>query len=63
MAYREGEPCTLCAIIYEADFLGFSYECRPDRSPHEALAVMHAAFMTVRELGARSGTSTLLRLG
>jgi hypothetical protein len=38
MAYREGEPCTFSAII------GRTEACM------EALAVMHAAFMTVREL-------------
>ena len=34
------------SAIYEVDFLGFSYGFRPGRSPHQALAALHAACMT-----------------
>jgi len=34
------------SAIYEVDFLGFSYGFRPGRSPHDALAALHTAFMT-----------------
>ncbi len=29
--------------VYEADFLGFSYGCRPGRSPHRALDALSVA--------------------
>lgn len=34
------------SVIYEADFLGFSYGFRPKRSPHQALQALHTTFMT-----------------
>ena len=34
--------------IYEADFHEFSYGFRPGRSPHQALAALHAGLMTQR---------------
>ncbi len=34
--------------IYEAEFYGFSYGFRPDRSPHMALASLDKALMTQR---------------
>jgi RNA-directed DNA polymerase len=34
------------SAIYEIDFLGFSYGCRPRRSPHQALQALHTTFMT-----------------
>jgi hypothetical protein len=34
--------------VYEADFMGFSYGFRPERSPHAALAALDKALMTQR---------------
>jgi retron-type reverse transcriptase len=36
------------SVIYEVDFLGFSYGFRPVRSPHGALAALHTALMSQR---------------
>ena len=32
--------------IYEVDFLGFSYGCRPGRGPHDALDALYAGLLT-----------------
>ena len=42
----QGAVAEVLSAIYEADFLGFSYGFRPGRSPHDALAALHTAFMT-----------------
>jgi group II intron reverse transcriptase/maturase len=34
------------SVIYEVDFVGFSYGFRPGRSPHQALRALHTALMT-----------------
>jgi group II intron reverse transcriptase/maturase len=34
------------SVIYEVDFLGFSYGFRPKRSPHSALDALYGAIMT-----------------
>jgi len=38
----------LLSIIYEVDFLGFSYGFRPGRNPHMALDALHTALMSQR---------------
>jgi RNA-directed DNA polymerase len=42
----QGAVAEVLSAIYEVDFLGFSYGFRPRRSPHDALAALHTAFMT-----------------
>jgi RNA-directed DNA polymerase len=42
----QGAVAEVLSVIYEVDFLGFSYGFRPGRSPHDALAALHTAFMT-----------------
>jgi RNA-directed DNA polymerase len=42
----QGAVAEVISAIYEVDFLGFSYGFRPGRSPHDALAALHTAFMT-----------------
>jgi group II intron reverse transcriptase/maturase len=42
----QGSVAEVLSAIYEVDFLGFSYGFRPGRSPHQALAALHSAFMT-----------------
>ena len=42
----QGAVAEVLSAIYEVDFLGFSYGFRPGRSPHDALAALHTAFMT-----------------
>lgn len=34
------------SVVYEVDFLGFSYGFRPGRGPHQALSALHTAIMT-----------------
>jgi len=33
-------------VIYELDFLGFSYGFRPERNPHQALDALSVAILT-----------------
>jgi group II intron reverse transcriptase/maturase len=42
----QGTVAEVLNAVYEADFLGFSYGFRPQRSPHHALAALHTAVMT-----------------
>jgi len=42
----QGAVAEVLSTIYAVDFLGFSYGFRPGRSPHDALAALHPAFMT-----------------
>ena len=44
----QGAVAEVLSAVYEADFLGFSYGFRPGRSPHQALAALHAALMSQR---------------
>ena len=40
----------MLSVIYEADFLGFSYGFRPCRSAHHALQALDTALMTRKAL-------------
>jgi len=42
----QGAVAEVLSVIYEVDFLGFSYGFRPGRSPHQALQALHTTFMT-----------------
>jgi group II intron reverse transcriptase/maturase len=42
----QGAVAEVLSVIYEADFLGFSYGFRPKRSSHQALQALHTTFMT-----------------
>jgi RNA-directed DNA polymerase len=42
----QGAVAEVLSVIYEVDFLGFSYGFRPKRSPHQALQALHTTFMT-----------------
>jgi group II intron reverse transcriptase/maturase len=44
----QGAVAEVLSAIYEADFLGFSYGFRPNRSPHNALTSLQKAVMTQR---------------
>ena len=44
----QGAVAEVLNAIYEADFLGFSYGFRPERSPHSALDALDKALMTQR---------------
>jgi uncharacterized protein YcbK (DUF882 family) len=44
----QGAVAEVLNAVYEADFLGFSYGFRPERSPHSALAALDKALMTQR---------------
>lgn len=44
----QGAVAEVLSAIYEADFIGFSYGCRPKRSPHMALTSLHKAVMSQR---------------
>src|SRR5215211_7119981 len=44
----QGAVAEVLNAVYEADFLGFSYGFRPERSPHTALATLEQALMTQR---------------
>jgi len=46
----QGAVAEVLSVIYEADFLGFSYGFRPRRSAHNALQAMHTALMTRKAL-------------
>src|SRR5208283_2641979 len=42
----QGAVAEVLSVIYEVDFLGFSYGFRPKRSSHQALQALHTTFMT-----------------
>jgi len=42
----QGAVAEVLSVVYEVDFLGFSYGFRPGRNPHQALAALHKAMMT-----------------
>ena len=42
----QGAVAEVLSVIYEVDFVGFSYGFRPGRSPHQALRALHTALMT-----------------
>jgi group II intron reverse transcriptase/maturase len=44
----QGAVAEVLNAVYEADFMGFSYGFRPERSPHAALAALDKALMTQR---------------
>src|SRR4051794_1445629 len=44
----QGAVAEVLNAVYEADFMGFSYGFRPERSPHVALAALDKALMTQR---------------
>jgi group II intron reverse transcriptase/maturase len=44
----QGAVVAVLNAIYEVDFLGFSYGCRPGRSPHDALDALNVAIQTRR---------------
>ena len=44
----QGAVAEVLSVIYEVDFLGFSYGFRPGRSPHQALDALHTALMSQR---------------
>jgi RNA-directed DNA polymerase len=46
----QGAVAEVLSVIYEADFLGFSYGFRPRRSAHHALQALHTALMTRKAL-------------
>jgi group II intron reverse transcriptase/maturase len=42
----QGAVAEVLSVVYEVDFLGFSYGFRPGRNPHQGLAALHTAVMT-----------------
>jgi RNA-directed DNA polymerase len=44
----QGAVAETLSVIYEVDFLGFSYGFRPGRNPHQALSALHTAIMSQR---------------
>jgi group II intron reverse transcriptase/maturase len=42
----QGAVAAVLSVIYEVDFVGFSYGFRQGRSPHHALRALHTALMT-----------------
>ena len=42
----QGAVAEVLSVVYEVDFLGFSYGFRPKRSPHQALKALEKALIT-----------------
>src|SRR3954465_6220291 len=49
----QGAVAEVLNAVYEADFMGFSYGFRPERSPHAALAALDKPLLEFRVCGAR----------